>query len=153
MKKLMRTAFGIALAALFVTAAMSAPTDKSVSPAPAGEKSLSLLRQDIDNVLMEREQAVRELNTRYASAPLDQRVALEAEAAQIQTDYERRYLELVVDYHQLSGNAEELARAERMLENLNAGVATGTPLPLERNLRSENPPVIKGQEGVVTNGQ
>jgi hypothetical protein len=144
---------GLALATLIVVAAQSAPADKSTSSTPAGEKSLGALREDIGNVLRDREVALRELNGRLAVAPLDQRVALETEAAQIQTDYERRYLELVVDYHRLSGNTEELARAERMLESLNAGVVTGTPLPLERNLRGENPPSTKGQEGVVTNGQ
>lgn len=151
MRRLLRTFLGVVLAVMMVTGSMNAQTDKALPSNPSGEKSLSTLRVEIDNVLTEREEALRELNARYATAPLDQRVSLEAEAAQIQTDYERRYLELVIDYHRLSGNAGELARAERMLESLNAGAVTGTPLPLPRDLRVTQTPPASGQtpEGVV----
>lgn len=155
MKRMLCMMSGLLLVAFLVTAAPSAPTGTPVSSAPAGEKSLSTLRRDIENLLKEREDALRGLSARYAAAPLDQRVALEAEGAKIQTDYERRYLEMVVDYHRLTGHNEELARAQAMLENLNAGVVTGTPLALPRNLRDTQTSGASDQlkEGVVRNDQ
>jgi hypothetical protein len=142
---------GLAALTFVMSGAQSAPADKGASPAPTDQRSLSVVREEINQLDTEREQVLRDLQTRYTNAALDQRVALEAEGAQIQTDFQRRYLELVVEYHRLTGNAEELARAERMLENLNAGVMTGTPLPLSRDLRETQAPPASGQtpEGVV----
>lgn len=135
--------WGIALLAI-VSVVWSAP------PASGGS-SPEELKAAAQQVIEQREAALTHWQEQYQSAPLSDRVRLEAEAAQIQTESERRYLELIVDYHRLCGNTEELARAERMLENLNAGVVTGTPLPLSRDLQAMQTPPASGQsqEGVV----
>ena len=137
---------GLAALASVMSAAQGAPADKGATPAPADQRSLSMVREEINQLDTVREQVLRDLQTRYTKAALDQRVALEAEGAQIQTDFQRRYLELVVEYSRLSGNAEELARAERMLESLNTGVVSYTPLP--EDTKTETLPTT-GQEGVV----
>ena len=137
---------GLAALALVMSVAQGAPADKAASPAPADQRSPSVVRDEINQLDAEREQVLRDLQTRYANAALDQRVTLEAEGAEIQTNFQRRYLELVVEYNRLSGNAEELARAERMLEGLNTGVVSYTPLP-EDDKTGTLP--TTGQEGVA----
>lgn len=137
--------WGIALLAIASVGWSASPVSRGSSPEE--------LKAAAQQVLEQRDAALTQWQEQYRSAPLSDRVRLEAEAAQIQTDYERRYLELVVDYHRLSGNTEELARAERMLENLNAGVAIGTPLPLDRNLQAPVQVSDQPQEGVVHDEQ
>jgi hypothetical protein len=78
------------------------------------------LRARIDQLMLEREQVLRELAARYQAAPLDRRVVFEAESARLQQEYEHRYLELVVEWATAAGNTVELQRAQEMLRALDA---------------------------------
>lgn len=98
------------------------------SAPPVGEASRTLsatdvpadLRQQIENVVSVREATLRQMDARYQAAPLDQRVAMEAEMAQVQTDFELEYLSLLLEFHRLSGNVQEEVRTAAMLEALAA---------------------------------
>jgi len=135
-----------------VAVAIGAPTEKTLLSAPA-QRPLSIIRQEIASVMQERDAALQQLNARYASAALADRVALEAEGARLEEQFERHYLQLLIEYHQQSGNVEELARAERMLKAMDSWNATGTPLNLDRNLTPPTSSVDKPQEGGIINAR
>jgi hypothetical protein len=93
-------------------------------PAPTAAQSPAQdLQQQLEQILEQRTEALNQLAARYAVAPLDQRSAIEAEAQSMLEEYELDYLIRLVDYHRLTGNVEELARAERQLASLQQRVA------------------------------
>jgi len=154
MKRIMGRSVWLVLLVVMAAAAYGAPNDKTVQSAPAEVRPLNVVRDQINSLLQEREDMVRELNARYTNAALDQRTALEAEMAQMQAGYDLRFLELLVEYHQLSGNAAELERAERMLEAMTADPQEATPLQLDRNLQLETAPATsEPRDGGVVDAQ
>jgi len=148
MRKVCAYVSGTVAVALFAVIVQAAAPGTAARSIPAA-RSLDVIHQEIVSLIQERQEALQQFNARYASAALADRVALEAECANLLEQYEQRYLELVIEYHQSSGNTEELARAEEMLERLNAKPITGTPLKLERNLTLPDAPVNPPQEGTV----
>lgn len=141
----------LAGALLIPLALWSAPAAEAgkATAAPDQTARIAELRQGIEGTLQARDEALRDLQMRYQEAALENRVALEAEGARLQADYEHAYLTLLVEYHRLTGNAVEQQRAEAMLEALER-IQSGTPVELKK---VELPPVQSGQEGVVTDAQ
>ena len=135
----------VVLVLVMAGALSSAPPEDAKFTAPES-RSLADLRAAALTVLQERENALREWNDRYQAAPLENRVALESEAAEMTADFERQYLQVLVEYYRQSGNEAELARSERMLEALDYPATAGTPLDLPRDLTSDAP-VNPVQEG------
>jgi phage replication-related protein YjqB (UPF0714/DUF867 family) len=108
------------------------------------------LRQQITEVIESRNAAISDVNERYRGANPEARVALEAEGAQIQVDYERAYLSLLVEYHRLTGNQLEMEKAERNLARTNGEPIKIEPQDADMQRALELKP---GTEGVVTNEQ
>ena len=153
----MRQAWTTCVVAIFVIGIVicgwCAPPGEAVPATDNRGEQIRVLHQEIQTVLQSRETALRAFQAKCEKAPLADRVALEAEGAQLIEEYERAYLELLISYHQLTGNAVELARAEAMLERLNAGPITGTPLNLERNRPAPTTPAEPSPEGGIIHAQ
>jgi hypothetical protein len=136
------------LAIVFVGGTLwSAPQPPAQTPVPE-QSSLAELHDAALAVMQAREDALRDLSARYQAAAMADRVGLETEGAALEESYERQYLEILVEYHRLSGNAAELERTERMLEALDNPVAAGRPLDQPRDLTIDAP-ATPVQEGAV----
>ena len=146
--KMLWTLLGVTIA----IAAIAAAPDVEAPPA-AGEPTLTALREAVNEVSQERENAIRELNAQFAVAPLDQRVRLEAELADVQKHFDELYLTSLIEYHRLSGNVTELERAERMLGALQGNALPAAELPLERHRTLSAPVIEQPREGVVSDEQ
>lgn len=88
---------------------------------------IQALDQQMRDLLQEREAVLSQMRDENLRAAPSERVAREAEYAQMQSQYEIQLLELMVEYYALTGNEELQARAEANLEQMLAPVATGTP--------------------------
>jgi hypothetical protein len=141
----------VMVAMLLATVAQSAPT--KATPTNPAEPTLMSLRQEMTNLMTERENALKELNSRYETAALADRVTLEQEGATLLEQYERQYLEILVQYHQLAGNTALVEQAQRMLERLNSEPTAGVPLNLDRNLTPDPAPASTSSEGGVSRDQ
>jgi len=144
-KRMLLTLLGVMIAA-GVTAA---PPEEKALPTNA-ETSIDAMREAVMTVLNERDAVLRELNTRYAAAAPEERVALEAESAQLNKHYEELYLTNLIEYLRLTGSTDELERAERMLSALQTEAQPRQELPLERDLTVDAPVVEQPQEGVAS---
>ena len=123
----------IVLAAGLIATGWCAPSEKAAGADERGAQ-IDLLTLEIETLVQSRDAALTAFQAKYAAAPLADRVALEAEGAQLTEEYERAYLELMLQNHTLTGNTVEAEHAAAMLEQMNAGPVTGVPLNLDRNL-------------------
>jgi hypothetical protein len=119
----------------------------SVDP---GKSRIAELRQELTTLLNARDHTIAEITERYRNSALSDRSMIEREEALLQEDYERQYLTLLIDYHNLTGNLAEMQKAQQMLAALN-GVQPEAAAPAQ-----ESAPVTNGQtgtEGVIVHEQ
>jgi hypothetical protein len=110
------------------------------------DSRMEVLRHQLQATLTERDVALHDLAVRHDAAKAEDRTTLEKQSAEMQTDFERQYLQLLVDYHALSGNTEAKAQAQRMLD-----VLDGVPVAPQEH--TEIPNATNGLEGVTSHAE
>lgn len=138
----------LVLLTLLVSGASLARSGTDAREAASTTMEIQRLSEEIATLEAEREFALRDVAERYRTAELADRSAIEAEGARLWSDFEARFLSLVVEYHTLSGNDQEAQQAQLNLEQLLAP-ANGEPQVQPRDL-TPTPVVQTGKpvEGV-----
>ncbi len=129
--------WGIALLAMASVVWSAPPAAKGASPED--------LKAAAQQIIEQREAALMQWQEQYQSAPLSDRVRLEAEGANLMQEYERQYLQILVEYHQQTGNTVEMTRAQEMLDALDHPA----PVPSKTSPAASEPGSVR-KEGVVS---
>lgn len=119
----MRWMLMIALVSLFALPAF-ADVAKTVEPV---QSDAQVLNQQMKDLILEREAVLTQMEEEARLAPLSERVAREAQYAEMQVQYEIQLLDMMVEYYDLVGNEQLRLRAEANLAQILAPKTTGTP--------------------------